>query len=369
MANRSAVCVEVCLSTLCFDYDPLLYSAGSVGEKRSIKVIHRQSGDEYEFDTRTAFWGHWKKKAGGWLAEYNAPKSEGKRRKPEEFDIIDVQEPEPIAQCIHTLKRLIAGVYEVSGAKRYYGYSGKGTVFREDISTILKYKGNRDSALRPVHLDELKDYLVKHQACKIITGIEADDACSIDSYLAYQKWKKSKSDDDKLILAYVDKDYLQCAAHLLHADKLDGIDSYEGFGKLFLNEKGEVKGRGRMWLYQQVLDGDDSDNYFANSASTMKWASKSAYDLLKDCNTDQEAFTALVAGYKTLYPQPKKIVGWRGYTDFKNKVLADDWQKHEIEVDWLYMLQENFNLAKMLRTREEKPTNVKEVLDKLKVEY
>lgn len=357
------------MSVLVFDYDPLLYSAGSVGEKRSIKAVHRESGDEYEFSTRTEFWGHWKKKAGGWLAEYNAPKSESKKRKPEEFDIIDIQTPEPIANCIHTMKQMIKGIYEYSGASRYYGYSGKGTVFREDLSTILKYKGNRDNALRPVHLDELKDYLVSYQACKIITGIEADDACSIDSHTAYQKWKKTKSDSDMLILAYVDKDYLQCAGHLLHADNLDGIDSHEGFGSLYLNEKGDVKGRGRMWLYQQVMSGDDSDNYCANSASAMKWGEKSAYDLLKDCKTDKEAFQALVNGYKLLYPAPKTIVGWRGYTDFKNKVLADNWKDYEITVDWLYVLQENFNLAKMLRTRDEQVTNVKEVLDKLGVEY
>ena len=66
------------------------------------------------------------------------------------------------------------------------------------------------------------------------------------------------------------------------------------------------------------------------------------------------AFEALVTGYKTLYPVKKTIKGWRG----------DD-----IEIDWLYMLQENFNLAKMLRSEDEKPTNIKEVLTKLKVNY
>ena len=71
------------MTILCFDYDPILYTAGSVGETRSIKVVHRESGDEYEFPTRTAFWGHHKKKAGGWLAEYNAAKSESNRRSPD----------------------------------------------------------------------------------------------------------------------------------------------------------------------------------------------------------------------------------------------------------------------------------------------
>lgn len=339
------------MTRLCFDYDPVLYECGFIGETRSVKVVHRQSGDEYEFPNRTAFFGHWKKKAGGWLAEYN----EGRKtpRLAEEFDYIDVQTPEPIANCIHTMKQIIQGLKEVCGAETYYGYSGKGDSFRLGVSTVIKYKGNRDGMLRPIHLDELKEYLRKNHALHLVEGIEADDACSIDLYDAYQVWKKTKSDDDKLVLAYVDKDYLQCAGHLYNTKQQDGIDTYDGFGWLNVNDKGAVKGRGRMWLYQQVLSGDDADNYHANSASSMKWAEKSAYNLLKDCKTDKEAFEALVKGYKQLYPAPKKIIGWRG---------------DEIEIDWLYVLQENFTLAKMLRWEGDK-TDVKEVMDKLGVEY
>lgn len=342
------------MSTLCFDFDPILYTCGSVGETRTIKVVHRESGDEHEFATRTAFYGHWKKKAGGWLAEFNAVKKDENKRKAEDFDILDVQTPEPIQNCLHTMKQIIKGIKEAVGAETYYGYSGKGKVFREDVSTVLKYKGNRDNSLRPIHLDALKEYLVKNHACRVVEVIEADDACSIDQYDAWQKWKVTRADADKKVLAYVDKDYLQCAGHLYNTNLADGIDSYDGFGRLYINEKDDVKGRGRMWLYQQVMNGDDSDNYFANSANpAMKWADKSAYNLLKDCKTDKEALEAMVKGYKTLYPAPKKIMGWRG---------------EEIEVTWLSMLQENFTLAKMLRWREDK-TDIPTLLTKLGVEH
>lgn len=340
------------MTTLLYDYDPILYAAGSVGEKRTIKAVHRESGDEYEFDTRTQFWGRWKAKAGGWLAEYNANRETP--RLPEEFDITDIQTPEPLSNCLQIVKNMVSASCEAVGVSSYYGYSGKGKVFREDISTILKYKGNRDKALRPLHLDDLKEYLVKHHACEIIEHIEADDACSIDSYNAYQKWKKTKSDKDKLVLACVDKDYLQCAGHLFNTNTCAPICSYDGFGWLNLNEKGDVKGRGRLWLYHQILSSDDSDNYAANSATTMKWGEKTSYKLLKDCKTDKEAFEALVSGYKTLYPSPKKITGWRG---------------DEIEIDAMYVLQENFNLAKMLRSADEQPTDVKAVLTKLNIEH
>lgn len=338
------------MTTLLFDYDPILYSAGSVGESRTVKIVHRQSGDEYEFDNRTLFWGHWKAKAGGWLADYN--KGADSPRLPEEFNVTDVQTPEPIENCLHTMKQIIKGLQEELGIKSYYGYSGKGEVFRHQLATIKKYKGNRDGQLRPYHLDNLKEYLLKNHNCEIVTGIEADDAVSIDSHNGYKNWLRTGNDADKIITLFVDKDYLQCAGHMFNTNSRDGICSYDGFGWLKPNEKGDIKGRGRMWLFQQVLSSDDSDNYAANSASDLKWGEKAAYKLLKDCKTDKEAFEALVKGYKTLYPTPKKIVGWRG---------------DEIEIDWLYVLQENFNLAKMLRSEDEKPTDVKAVLTKLGV--
>lgn len=351
------------MTTLCFDYDPLLYAAGAQGEKKSIHVVHRESGDEYEFANRTLFWGHHGKKAGGYLAEWNAGKTTP--RMPDEFDITDVQTPEPITHCLHTLKAVINRVKEYVDAKKYYGYSGKGTVFREHVSTMVKYKGNRDNVLRPIHLDDLKQYLVRNHACEIVVGIEADDAVAMDSRTAYLKWKQTGADEDLLVTAAVDKDYDQCAMHIVHPFDLGEIRSHDGsFGWLDVKVtektvKGKpvverkVFGRGRKWLYQQVLDGDDADNYFANAASQVKWGQMSAYDLLKDAKNDKEAFQALVKGYKTLYPQPVEWTGWRG---------------DRIVVDWLYALQENFTLAMMLRHKDDK-MNVKETLTKLGVEH
>lgn len=357
------------MTTLCFDYDPLLYSAGSVGETRTVKVVHRASGDEYEFANRTAFWGHHKKKAGGWLAEYNASKSEGNQRQPDEFEITDIQTPEPLENCLHTLKQMIVAVQEATGARTYYGYSGSGKVFREDVSTIVKYKGNREGAIRPVHLEAMKEYLIRNHGCQIITGIEADDACSID---CRDGWKKYQRTGDKLILAFTDKDYYQVPGFIYHVDSASMHEYGEGFGWLAISDdRKKVTGRGRMWLYFQVMAGDDADNYYPNSANPgMRWGDVSAFETLKDAKNDKEAFEALVAGYKRIYPSPRRIVGWRGFVDPKSmKVLRPDPEDFKIEVDWLYCLNENFNLARMLRSRDEGVLNVKSILDKLRVDY
>ena len=318
--------------------------------------MHRASGDEYEFSTRSAFYGHHLKKAGGWLAEYNAAKQkEENKRKPEEFDITDVQIAEPLSNCLHTLKRQIDAVKETLDTKLYYGYSGKGKTFRDDVATILGYKANRIGAMRPLHLDSMKEYLVKNHACEIVEEVEADDACSIDSYTAWQKWSKSKSDNDKLILVAIDKDAKGTTCHLYNPNKANsGVDSHSGFGGLWLDSKGSVDGRGRMWFYFQVLYGDSADNYSASSAvKGMKWGEKAAYDLLKNAKNDKEAFEALLKGYRTLYPRPKEITGHKGDT---------------LIVDALYVMQENATLAHMLRWRGDK-VDVKEVMGKLGVKY
>lgn len=359
------------MTRLLVDFDYMLYSAGSAGETRTVKVVHRESGDEYEFSTRTLFYGHWKTKAGGWLAEYNAAKAEHNRRKADEFDYFDVQTPEPIENCLHTLKQMITGVKETVGAKSHYGYSGTGDTFRNEVATIWGYKANRVGALRPVHLDGMKDYLVKKHNCEIIREIEADDACSIDSWDAWKRWKKTGSDSDKLVLAAIDKDAKGTTCHLYNPNKPEkGVCSHDGYGWLTWDEKKkEADGRGRLWLYYQVMSGDSADNYAANSASTMKWGDKSGFDTLKDAKTDKEAFEALVRGYKTIYPNPKAIVGWRGYEDPKDmKILKPDWKEHSIEVDWKAVLQENFTLAKMLRWRGDN-IDVMDVMKRLNIDY
>lgn len=340
------------MTKLLFDYDPILFAAACVSEVRSIKVIHKQTGDDLEFKTRTEFYGHHLKKAGGYLAELN--KSLDSPRQPDEYEITDVQTPEPFIHAKSIADNMIKGTCEFLGTESYYGYTGKGKVFRHGLATVLEYKGNRKNLLTPVHLAELKDYLVRKHNCSVVEGIECDDAISINSFEAWNKYKKTKSKTDKVISVIAEKDFLQCAMHLYNGSVSDKVCSHEGFGWLDLNDKQQVKGRGRLWLYHQCLSGDDSDNYCANSASALKWGEKSSYKLLKDTKTDQEAFAALVQGYKTLYPSAKTIKGWRG----------DD-----IEIDWLYMLDENFNLAKLLRTKDEKRTCVKDVLDKLKINY
>ncbi len=322
---------------LIWDYDYIKYSIGAACEKRDIIVTH-SSGIEEVFKTRTEFYGHWKKKEGGWLAEYN--KSAKNKLTAEDFNIQDRQHPEPVEFCLSSVKSHIYNICEQLNINEYKGYVGKGDSWRVEASSILKYKGQRATMLKPIHLLAIEEYLIKHHDAEVVEWLEADDRCVMECY---------KNPNN--VLVFVDKDYYG-VNHMIgyNVNSKELMNTGSGLGELNNTPKG-VKGWGRKFFYHQILSGDSSDNYCANSASDVRWGEMNSYNALKDCKTDKECWQNIADSYKTLYPEPKKITGWRG---------------DEIEIDWLYVLQENTNLAHMLRWENDRVV-VKELLENLDV--
>lgn len=323
-----------------YDLDSVKYAAASAGEKRSVIVTHKSTGRSIEVDTRTSFYGHWKKKDSGKLAEINK-----NRTSPflwDEFEYEDVQQPEPIENILHTAKLMVEKSIVLSGAKSVEYYIGQGDPFRVELSTLLKYKGQRTSMLKPVLLDEVTEYLTRKFKAQVIKDIEVDDAVVMATY-----GKKNE------FILGIDKDYLGSGSRFFNVNTPEkGIQNTNCFGNLYTDDKGYVKGVGRMFKLFQVCSSDDSDNYRANCVSDLKWGDKSAMKALQDCKDDKELFEAAIGVFKKLYPEPKIVEGWRG---------------DKIEVDWLYVMQECFNMAHLHR----KPNDfvdLKVVFDKMGVE-
>lgn len=324
------------------DMDAFKYAAAYVGEKKTIRVVHKTEDWSHECKTRTEFWGHHKKKAGGILAELN--KERDSPWLPDEFDIEDIVVPEPIANVLHTAKSLVDGVLYESNAETYEAYMGKGDSFRVDVSTLLKYKGNRDNVVKPYHLDEVSSYLERRYSCDIITGIEADDMVVIRCHKQPNHFAIGE-----------DKDYWGCPINYLDINRMErGIVDCNKLGHLFQDKKKKVRGEGRMHFYWQMLSQDTVDNYKANCFSDIDWGEVSAYNTLVDCKTDQECFQAMVDTFKHLYPEKKVVEGWRG---------------DKIEIDWFYVMQEMFHMAHMKRTENEKLIELRPILDRMKVKY
>lgn len=326
------------------DLDAFKYAAAYVGEKRSIRITHKTEDWSEEFKSRTAFYGHWKKKAGGWLAERNK-----ERDSPwlvEEFDIEDIVTPEPIAHVLHTAKVMVDDALLASKADSYEMYMGKGDSWRVEASTLQKYKGERDKVVKPVHLDEVSGYLERRYNAEIITGLEADDVVNIRCFRQPNHFAMGE-----------DKDYWGCPIKYFDINRMQrGIVDCNKLGHLFIDtdKSKTVRGEGRKHFYYQVMSEDAVDCYKASYHSDIEWGSKSAYAALMDCDTDKACLESMVEVFKHLYPEPKTVKGWRG----------DD-----ILIDWMYVLNEMWTMAHMKRTYDEKPIDVRSVLDRMGVNY
>jgi hypothetical protein len=319
------------------DLDFVKYGAASVGERRYIIVTHKTTGRSKEFDNRTQFYGRGKNKDGGWLGELNAT-----RDSPftfDEFDIEDKQEiTEPVQNILHSAKLMVEGNIKASGASSFHTYIGKGESFRRELSTLLEYKGNRTDLVAPLLLNDVMEYLTKKFKPELVIGLEVDDAVTIATY----------DKPDHFIIG-ADKDFRGAGTRFFDVNNPEeGIIDCTGFGSIWDTGK-KISGKGRLFKYWQALSNDVSDNYKANCFSDTKWADKSAYKALVNCQNDKEAWQVLVDSFKLLYPEPKIITGWRG---------------DEIMIDWQYVMQEMFNMAHMHRWKDDY-INVGKVIEKM----
>jgi len=213
----------------------------------------------------------------------------------------------------HTVKAQIRKLIKRVGAGSIKIFLTDGdTNFRltEEIATILKYKGNRSSNAKPQMLGKARDYMVENLNAIMVSGMEADDALSIEHRKAWleameesqsfyigepdvsqELLEKKAMELSTTVLATIDKDIKMCAGKFINPDQDLGIEEIFPLGHLFLEEKSKSKKlrfNGLKGFYAQLLLGDDCDNipsvYFAGDTRV--------FEVLKDCNTEEELFKA-----------------------------------------------------------------------------
>lgn len=322
------------------DTDGYKYMCAFAGETRTVLVEHTD-GFCKEFKSRTEFFGRGREKNSGELAKLN--KRKGKTYLYDEFTYTDIQVAENLDQVYKSTKNTIDLSIASSGAKSANHYVGEGDSWRVDSSTLLRYKGERGSQIKPLLLDKVTEFIVDHYNAEIITDLEVDDVVTMNAY--------NKS--DRFVIAF-DKDQRGAGVNFFNPSKpSDGILSGDGLGYLTKSDKGKITGVGRMFKMFQVCYGDPVDNYKASCMSDKSIGEVGVYDRIAHSTNDRELFQNSVNLFKELYPESKIVTGWRG---------------DSFEVDWLYVMQEMFNMAHMLRWENDK-VDIKSVLDKLNVNY
>lgn len=331
-----------------FDGDDIHFKCAAAGEKRSIKVTHKKSGGSQEFTNRTEFWGRSKKTLGGWLGQTNKVREEQGKKPfvPDDFEIEDIQTPEPLENVLHSVRSMVRTRLDHLKTDKFEMYLGSGPSYRINQSTMMQYKGNREEKIKPLYFQEVFDYMVEKYDATIVRGIETDDAVIIRAF----------GDPDAIVVGR-DKDACSQPVKNFNPDRVDmGVIDGDCFGKLWIEGSGskeKVRGYGRLHLLFQMISEDDADNYKFNCHSDVKWAAKSAYKVLVNCKTDQEAWNAVVEVAKRLYPEPKVVKSWRG---------------NEFLLDWYRALEEQFNMARM-KTSENDFTTLEDWLIQHEITY
>ncbi len=181
-----------------------------------------------------------------------------------------VREVEPVSHALANVKSIMSTILSDVNASDHHVFLSTGSNFRGDIATIMKYKGNRDGAPKPVYYEEIHDYILNKYSAVKLSSIEADDAMAM-----------CQRDDS--VICSLDKDMLQVPGFHYNwvAEK-----AKKGAGRIVVSP--EV---GLRKLYQQVLTGDSTDNipgiYGVGPVKAKKLINEAPLDKLHDICCDR----------------------------------------------------------------------------------
>ena len=307
------------------DADSVAYRSAAASEERLIKVTHIPTGKVKEFKNRTEFKTRLKEK--GTLDQLD------------DYLVEDIQKPEPIANCLHTVKRQIEMISSVTEADDTIIVVGGKSSYREELPLPTKYKGNRDNMLRPVHLKEAKQYLINKFKAVEINGIESDD-----TVIVYAEQMKAQGHD--VTIASIDKDSRQVQGFTIYDYSKEPEQGFFGCSHdtiQKIEKKGKptkVTGTGIGFLAYQMLVGDKTDGYRPNDISGIKFGDIGAYKALQDCKSPTEFLQVVKEQYKKWYPEPITYTAWDG------KEYTKDWKEIlDMYFKCCYMLRSEFDDA------------------------
>ena len=314
------------------DLDQTCFVAAAGAEERSIKVTHIKSGREKTFKNRKEFWGLTKNVVGGWIKDQNAnrevlAKAEGREFTPwvrDDFSVEDIQTPEPVEFCLQILKTKVDGIMNHLGLENGLGVLGGDNNFRLLLPAPEQYKSNREDKLRPLLLQDTREYVKKKYNAVVIDKMEADDYLSTlgyEGWLHYQKTGRF----NKMIVSY-DKDQRGTPGLIFNTlrdkDKATGKSKWihpvpmlidDSMGEIWM-EGSKVTGWGKKFLGYQMLCGDSSDNIKPYQCFDIigRFGDTAAFKLIGHLNDEREMWSAIVGQYKTWFPNGVKFTSWDG---------------------------------------------------------
>lgn len=277
---------------LIFDGDSIAFRASAAIDNRSVLVKHLPSERTKVFKNRTEF--------------KDLLVLKGTEFKPELYEFTDQQDAGSLITACRIMRNQTEGIVQKLDASEVLICLSGESNFRDSLPLPSKYKGQREGAMRPVHLKAAKAFLWKNYPSVLADNREADDDLIIKGYEYLDKGYDP-------VLASVDKDAFSATGLSLYDFTADNaeVEKVPDFGSLWDTGK-KITGRGFVWLMAQMLMGDNADDWKPSEIAGKKYGEKTAYKLLKDCRTHAEALTKVIQQYKTWYPEPVTYTAWDG---------------------------------------------------------
>lgn len=270
------------------DGDEIAFNCSAVGEQRSILATHVPSNRTKEFKNRTEF-----------------RSFIGDKWDEAEFLVKDVQKPAEYNTVKHITEKHTRSILSLYSADKSEIYISGDVNFRLSLPLRKPYKGERIFSIKPVHLQPIKNYLIRNGAV-VVRDREADDMLA-------QRMFDGFTNNTDIVSVTVDKDARMTPGKLINPDtfKKEGIieipNALGSLEKVKLpSGVWKVAGCGRLWFYFQLIAGDKTDCY-----DPRDWLDKrprhgdmKAYNQLVDCKDDAEALSVVAAQYREWYPSP-----------------------------------------------------------------
>lgn len=323
------------------DGDILAYRASAAAEKNTVECTHKETLQVVTFDTATKF--------KEWAGDDK-----------DNWELAPKKEAEDLSHALHSMKGTIERIVENSGCDSYHIVVSGPTNFRLDLPLPTRYKDSRKETMKPIHLKACKEYLIAKHNAEVSVDCEADDVLVGYAVAGF-------NNKEYVVQASLDKDAKHGPGWLFDWTNMDEPELITGYGELTctLRETGKkkangdpvtekiIKGKGRAFLWFQIVFGDAVDSYKPCELAKVKFGEVGAYDLLKDAKNDKQALEAIVGQYKRWYPKPVTYKAWDDSLHTK---------------DWLEIMQLYADCAFMQRWEGDRLV-MKDVLDKLGVTY
>lgn len=281
------------------DADPLVYAAGFAAERKYIRV----------FDDKVSY------------TDYTS-KTEAKTALKEKGLTLDqvkweqIHEIEPEENALSNFKLALYKIlhhedFKDSVFKLYFTENDRSN-FRFKVAKTLPYKANRyrcktcdsvtkawfqdgetiikclnDNCLdkevdnnyksfKPVWYNEIRKFGIENFNIQVVSGMEADDAIAIEC---------EKNKDKNITVVSIDKDFWQIEGVNFFNPSTEEYFNLPDLNCLELDRSGskpKVVGRGKKWIWAQMLLGDSADNI----QKIPKYGDVKVFNTLKDLSVE-----------------------------------------------------------------------------------